>query len=134
MTTNNPPDDYLSIATPENVAFQYEVAGIGSRFLAAIVDTLIILALQFVVFIPIGAFLNTAVGRSLIGDVAQAWLIALAGLIAFALFWCYYVFFELLWNGQSPGKRWIGLRVIKSDGTPISFLDSLVRNLVRLVD
>jgi len=49
MTANNPPDDYLSISTPENVAFGYDVAGIGSRFLAAVVDTLIILVLQVVV-------------------------------------------------------------------------------------
>ena len=49
-------------------------------------------------------------------------------------YWGYYVFFEMLWNGQSPGKRWVGLRVIRTDGTPITLSEALIRNLVRIVD
>jgi hypothetical protein len=56
------------------------------------------------------------------------------GLVAFALLWGYYIFFETLWNGQSPGKRWVGLRVIAHDGTPIGVSATLIRNLVRIVD
>lgn len=128
-------DERLSIETPENVAFDYEVAGIGSRFLAALVDTLLILILQVVVNLAL-----LLVVRIVAGDVsdlesgAVMWLLALFGLIAFAFFWGYYVFFEVLWNGQSPGKRWVGLRVIRTDGTPITLTESLIRNLVRLVD
>jgi hypothetical protein len=48
--------------------------------------------------------------------------------------WGYYIFFELNWSGQSPGKRWVGLRVIRVDGTPISLSESLIRNLIRLID
>jgi len=129
------PDDTLRIDTPENVAFDYEVAGIGSRFLAAMVDTLLILVLQVVVLLA-----TLLVGRSIAaatsgrGDRVTGWVFAVMGLLAFAFFWGYYVFFEAIWNGQSPGKRWVGLRVMRTDGTPISLPESLIRNLVRLVD
>ena len=135
MTANNPPDDYLSISTPENVAFGYDVAGIGSRFLAAVVDTLIILVLQGVVNLTLLALVLSLFRDRLDFDSpVVGWLIAAFGLIAFAFFWGYYIFFEMLWNGQSPGKRWAGLRVIRTDGTPITLAESIVRNLVRLVD
>jgi uncharacterized RDD family membrane protein YckC len=135
MTANNPPDDYLSISTPENVAFGYDVAGIGSRFLAAVVDTLIILVLQVVVNLTLLALVLSLFRDRLDFDSpAVGWLIAAFGLIAFAFFWGYYIFFEMLWNGQSPGKRWAGLRVIRTDGTPITLAESIVRNLVRIVD
>src|SRR5215510_11634669 len=55
-------------------------------------------------------------------------------LASFVLFWGYYIFFEMLWNGQTPGKRWVGLRVIRTDGTPITLSESFIRNLTRLVD
>ena len=135
MTSNNPPDDYLSIATPENVAFGYEVAGIGSRFLAAVVDTLIILALILLVELTLSLIAASFFRDQLLSDSpALVWMAAIFGLVAFALFWGYYIFFEMLWNGQSPGKRWVGLRVIRTDGTPVTLAESIVRNLVRLVD
>src|SRR5574337_1490507 len=135
MTNDHPPDDYFSISTPENVAFGYDIAGIGSRFLAAVVDTLIILALQVVVNLTLLVLVQSFFRNQLNFDSpVAAWLIAVFGLIAFAFFWGYYIFFEMLWNGQSPGKRWVGLRVIRTDGTPITLTESIVRNLVRLVD
>src|SRR5262249_33255826 len=63
-----------------------------------------------------------------------AWLLAVFGLVAFAFLWGYYIFFEMAWNGQSPGKRWVGLRVMRLDGTPLTLSESIIRNLVRLVD
>jgi len=135
MTTDRPPEDYLSISTPENVAFGYDIAGIGSRFLAAVVDTLIILVLQGVVNLTLLALvLSLFRDRLDFDNPAAGWLVAAFGLIAFAFFWGYYIFFEMLWNGQSPGKRWVGLRVIRTDGTPITLTESIVRNLVRIVD
>src|SRR5574341_389472 len=135
MTTHNPPDDYLSIATPENVAFGYDIAGIGSRFLAAVVDTLILLALILLVELTLSLIAASFFRDQLLNDSpVLAWMAAIFGLIAFALFWGYYIFFEMPWNGQSPGKRWVGLRVIRTDGTPITLTESIVRNLVRIVD
>jgi uncharacterized RDD family membrane protein YckC len=129
------PDDYLNIDTPENVAFGYSVAGIGSRFLAALVDTLLILILQIIVNMTL--FLAA---RSFWGNLRDSdsqtliWVAAIFGLIAFAFFWGYYIFFEIIWNGQSPGKRWVGLRVIRTNGTPITLAESVIRNLVRVID
>lgn len=127
------PEEILDIHTPENVAFGYQVAGIGSRFLAAMVDTTIILLLQLVVLIAFFAILNASGGDLSVNQLAP-WVIAALGLVAFLFFWGYYIFFEMLWNGQSPGKRWMGLRVIQANGTPITLSESLIRNLARLVD
>lgn len=129
------PDEFLTIDTPENVAFGYEIAGIGSRFLAALVDTILILIFQVIIFLTLffvaGLFFDALLDE---GNATFAWLLAFMGLLSFAFLWGYYIFFELLWNGQSPGKRWVGLRVIRADGTPITLTESIIRNLVRLVD
>lgn len=130
------PEDYLSIDTPENVVFDYEVAGIGSRFLAALVDTLLIIVLQVIVYVTLLLLAIALFGTSPLDWESSLlmWLFAVFGLIGFAFLWGYYVFFEMIWNGQSPGKRWVGLRVIRTDGTPMTFSESLIRNLVRMID
>lgn len=121
--------DTLQIDTPENVSFDYDVSGIGSRFLAALVDTLLILLLQAVAF---GAALLFS--QFDLDDTIGPWVLAASSLLAFVFFWGYYIFFEILWNGQTPGKRWVKLRVIRLDGTPVSVVEVVVRNLVRLID
>ncbi|NEP84537.1 MAG: RDD family protein, partial [Okeania sp. SIO3B3] len=133
-------DEFLNIDTPENVAFGYEVAGIGSRFIAALVDTIFIIILQIIVNVAV-AFLGRLIFDlldipldSATIDTILAWLLAGFGLLAFVLFWGYYIGFELFWNGQSPGKWMMGLRVLRTDGSPISLAEALIRNLVRLVD
>lgn len=128
-------DDYLNIETPENVAFGYDIAGLGSRFLAALVDTFLLLILQLIVNFVL-LFLVRILLESLLpaGSNVTIWLTAMLSLVAFAFFWGYYIFFEMIWNGQSPGKRWVGLRVIRTDGTPITLSESIIRNLIRLID
>jgi uncharacterized RDD family membrane protein YckC len=130
MTNSN---DILKIDTPENVTFDYDVAGIGSRFLAALADTAIILVLQLVVLGTVILLFSLANAAIPFMD-AGPWLLAAFGMISFLLIWGYYIGFELFWNGQTPGKRWIGLRVIRLDGTPITASESIIRNLVRLID
>ena len=125
------PDEFLNIDTPENVVFGYEVVGIGSRFLAALIDTLIIGFLliatnAILILVFVGGFNNLSSASSIV--------IALISLISFAFFWGYYIFFEMTWNGSSPGKRQVGIRVIRADGTPITLAESVIRNLVRLID
>ncbi|MEM7032144.1 MAG: RDD family protein [Chloroflexota bacterium] len=127
-------DDLLNIDTPENVAFGYNVAGIGSRFMAAMVDTIVIIVLQVVVNLALTFILNMLSLNSDLVDDAQTWLVALFGLVSFFSVWGYFIVFEMIWNGQSLGKRWMGLRVIRTDGTPITLVESIIRNLVRLVD
>jgi len=123
-------DETLNIDTPENVVFGYSVAGIGSRFLAALLDTTLIVVIQLVVLLPI----LFVIGIETITENFTSWLVALLSLISFIFFWGYYIFFELIWNGQSPGKRLIGLRVVRRDGTPITLSEAFIRNLVRIVD
>jgi uncharacterized RDD family membrane protein YckC len=125
------PEETLDIQTPENVAFGYQVAGIGSRFLASLLDTLLILLLQIVVIL---VFVLVLSAFDLLGETIAAWVYAVLGIVGFVFFWGYYIFFEMLWNGQTPGKRWVGLRVIRTDGTPITLSESFIRNLTRLVD
>jgi uncharacterized RDD family membrane protein YckC len=127
------PEETLDIQTPENVAFGYQVAGLGSRFIATLVDTTIIILLQVVVVV-VASLIIAAVSSVAYSDELSGWVIAILGLIASLFSWGYYVFFEMLWNGQSPGKRWVGLRVIRADGTPITLSEALIRNLARLVD
>jgi uncharacterized RDD family membrane protein YckC len=131
------PDEQLNIGTPENVTFGYEVAGIGSRFLAALVDSLIIVALQVVVYtilIYVLFQLAPEAAGGAAGEMVAGWLVALLLLLSFVLLWGYYIFFEVYWNGQSPGKRWIALRVICSDGSPITLAEAIIRNLIRPID
>lgn len=127
------PDEILDIQTPENVAFGYQVAGIGSRFLATLLDTLIVILLQIAIFVAFLLILR-AFNITLLEGGLASWVYAIFGLLAFIFYWGYYIFFEMLWNGQTPGKRWTGLRVIRADGTPITLAESLIRNLARLVD
>ncbi len=127
------PEETLDIQTPENVAFGYQVAGIGSRFLASLLDTILIVLLQ-VIGVIVAAVIVNLFDRAALADQLSAWVIALIGAVLSLFYWGYYVFFEMLWNGQSPGKRWVGLRVIRADGTPITLSEAFIRNLVRLVD
>src|SRR3954464_9275043 len=108
-------DDRYTIDTPENIEFAYDIAGIGSRFLAAIIDTLLIGVAEVVVLLIVGLTVG-AIGLRASGVTSV--LAALGGLLAFVILWGYYIAFELLWNGQSPGKRAIGLRVVREGGRP----------------
>jgi uncharacterized RDD family membrane protein YckC len=130
-------DDQLRIDTPEQIALELPLAGIGSRFLGLVIDTLI----QFVLYI-IGAF---AVGFSaaLAGAVGigrylrwipVSWAPAIAILFMFSVYWGYFAFFEIIWKGQTPGKRLAKIRVIKESGRPINAYEAIARNLLRAID
>jgi uncharacterized RDD family membrane protein YckC len=120
--------DIYSLDTPEHVSVGYDVAGVGSRFLAALIDALVLAAvLAALVIVTVLARLN------LHGTIAYA-AAAIGVLIINAVVLGYFVFFEIIWNGQSPGKRAMGLRVVKTSGYPITPVTALIRNVVRLVD
>lgn len=127
-------DDTLRIDTPENVIFGYQIAGIGSRFLACALDTVLIIVMMLFVNFALAAFVRAFDLLAGEGQDAGAWLAAIFGLLNFAVFWGYYIFFETVWSGQTPGKRRNGLRVIRRDGTPVTVSETVVRNLVRLID
>ncbi|MCO5198026.1 MAG: RDD family protein [Anaerolineae bacterium] len=126
-----PPDRVLSIDTPENVVFGYELAGLGSRFLAAVVDSFIIVVLLLFLTITQLAIANAALANDIS---ATAWVFAIFVLLDFITIWAYYIVFELVWNGQSPGKRLTKLRVMQAEGRPVTLTGSMLRNLVRFID
>src|SRR5712691_130539 len=123
-----------SVLTPERVSLQYDIAGIGSRGAAAIVDTVI----QFVsvTVLAFGAFAAGVVGAlfGISGSALGSLMLGLFALAVFIVMAGYYMVFEILWNGQTPGKRLLGVRVMRENGYPIRPVDSVVRNLVRIVD
>ena len=121
-------NEQLSIETPEQIDISFQKAGIGSRFYAALIDTGLLVLILFV-----GYYVNRNFITEL-GDTLGNWLGAIGGILVFALFWGYYMVFEVTSNGQTLGKRALGLRVIKDGGYPIGFSDSAIRNLVRVVD
>ena len=115
-------EDRLTVATPEGVELDLSLAGLGSRFIAVAADLLL-----KAVIIGLGAIVLVAVGG---GGVATAIFIV----FAFLVFWLYDVLFEVLGAGRTPGKRWSSLRVVAEGGAPVGLRESLVRNLLRLVD
>ncbi len=123
--------DKLTIETPEQSALDFPLAGIGSRFLATLVDS----AIQFVAVLLLWLVaLMIAPGLSLLGANADVWVVALLVLATFIVNLGYFALFEIIWNGQTPGKRYANLRVMKDDGRPINAYDAIARNLLRIVD
>jgi len=123
----------LVIETPERVPLHFALASIGNRFLACAIDH----AIQFLTIgIMALAFLIVA-NYSNVGDKltnAPKWVYAVGIIVIFLLLSGYFAFFEWLWSGQTPGKKWLKLRVIREDGRPITFFEAAVRNLLRDFD
>lgn len=125
-------DRYVSVRTPESVAFSYELAGLGSRFLAVAVDFAIQLAvLAFMLWLFSVAAGSGSIDRSSI-HLSQSLLIAIVIAVAFVIFFGYFIAFEVLWNGQTPGKRLLGLRVVRDGGYPVDPSAAAIRNLIRV--
>lgn len=113
------------IVTPEAVTLSVDVAGLGSRMIAAIIDVLIQGAALLVVGLSLGGLGGSAPNTPL----TIVFFVSL-----FLIVWAYYPLFETMWNGATPGKRAQRLRVVKTDGQPATVGPVLVRNLLRLVD
>lgn len=125
----------LIIETPEQVSLELPLAGIGSRFLALALDTLIQLAIGLALFLMwIGLGALGLWHASPKGNQRSIWMTALLVLAAFIVQFAYFAFFESIWNGQTPGKRYLHLRVIRRSGHPISAYEAVTRNLLRIVD
>ena len=128
----------VSVRTPESIAFYYELAGLGSRFLAVAIDlvlqslTFIALALLAAWASPATASLAKAIGLS--ETALSAIEIGVVVIFAFLIYFGYFIAFETLWNGQTPGKRAIGIRVVRDGGYPLNFMDAVIRNLIRVIE
>lgn len=125
----------LVVVTPENIEVTYEPAGIGSRFVAAALDHLlqgVLMLLGLAVLGAAGGVLGS-LGAGLSRSV-PFWVLAGAIVWVFVVFWGYFILFEILWAGQTPGKRRVGLRVIRDGGFPVDPFSVIIRNIVRLAD
>src|SRR5438034_10790848 len=126
-------EETLVIETPERVPLHFALASIGNRFLACAIDhaiqllTILLMIMAFTVVANYSSFGNRLTN-------APKWVYAVLIIVVFLLISGYFAFFEWIWSGQTPGKRWMKLRVIREDGRPISFFEATVRNLLRDFD
>src|SRR2546426_3930278 len=122
----------LGIETPEHLVLELELAGLGSRMAATVCDAGV-LALAYLL-LGLGIQLLPTPAR---GEAEGPWS-TLAAIVliltVFLLFWGYFLLFEALNNGRTPGKRLMGIRVVMDTGHPLTFTAAAVRNLVRIVD
>src|SRR5438270_6227608 len=122
-------EETLIIETPERVPLHFALASIGNRFLACAFDhalQMLMIGLLYIVLINAANGLNFS-------DMSK-WAIVLLIIAVFIIWTSYFVLFEWMWNGQTPGKRWLKLRVIREDGRPVTFWEAAVRNLLRTAD
>lgn len=123
----------VKIVTPEHVQVHFELAGIGSRFIALLLDTLLQGAIIFV--LVMAAVLGLpGIGTIESLDTASAWVIAILALLIFGIMTGYFLFFEATRNGQTPGKKSVGIRVVRDTGHPVDFRSAFLRNVMRVVD
>jgi uncharacterized RDD family membrane protein YckC len=126
-------EDTLIIETPERVPLHFALASIGNRFLACAVDH----AIQGCAIAIIAIAALILANFSAVWDFftsAPKWIYAVMVILLFLTFSGYFAFFEWIWSGQTPGKRWLKLRVLREDGRPITFWEASVRNLLRSLD
>ena len=132
-------EETLIIETPERVSLHFALASIGNRFIAVTIDhliqyfTYIVIAWAFISLAGIGNPMQETGEGGILSEMPK-WTIALFILVSFLLFSGYFILFEWLWNGQTPGKRLMKLRVIREDGRPITLWESIARNLLRIFD
>ncbi len=128
----------FTLHTPESVELEFTLAGIGNRAYALLIDY-IILGLIIVVFL-LGSLIFNSVLLETIANLLGSnnglalWLIAVQALIGFFIYVGYFVFYETVWSGQTPGKRYAKIRVIRDDGRPVRLQQSTLRALLRPFD
>jgi uncharacterized membrane protein SpoIIM required for sporulation/uncharacterized RDD family membrane protein YckC len=128
-------EDVVAVETPEMVLVSYTIAGVGSRVVAGLIDLLI--CFIFLLSLTLLGWLlgdKTSTSKSNSPGSSTSWALAILGLVQFAILWGYYVLFEALRDGQTPGKKLMHMRVVMDAGYSIPFSASAVRNIVRLLD
>ncbi|MCB9230298.1 MAG: RDD family protein [Bacteroidia bacterium] len=129
MSTLAPTYESIRIETPENISFDYELAGPGTRMVAYLIDYLIIM----VSLGSVSAVLLFIESKfSGLSSIINALHIAIWGIL-FGL-GGYFTLFEFFNNGQTPGKRTMGIRVIQANGTSLRLVPGILRNIIRLID
>jgi uncharacterized RDD family membrane protein YckC len=127
--------DEVRIETPEQIDLALEPAGLGSRFVARMLDTLVQIGIVVLVAIPCVILLALAgISLDLSSNLALGYLAAVFVLVLFLVQFVYDIYFELRNNGQTPGKSRAGIRVMRDGGAPVDFWSSCIRNILRVVD
>ena len=132
-------EETLIIETPERVPLAFALASIGNRFIAVAIDhfiqyfSIFLVAWAFMTAAGIGGGADEGTFNQIMSEMPK-WTIAILIIVIFLLFSGYFIFFEWLMNGQTPGKRLMKLRVIREDGRPITLWEAIARNLLRIFD
>jgi uncharacterized RDD family membrane protein YckC len=132
--------DAAQVETPEQIELTLPLAGIGSRSVAYLLDLLCQLIPIIVLVVLAFSLIPLPEGSDVVGKNAagvpelETVPLAIVSLSIFAVNFGYFALFETFWRGQSPGKRWVGLRVVKDGGFALDGRGALVRNLLRVVD
>ena len=129
----------IKLQTPESVELEFTLAGIGNRAYALIIDY-VILGFSLILSLVITIFLTYQINAGIVDFLGEfqgkalQWLWAIEALVAFIIYVGYFVIFETIWQGQTPGKKRIKIRVICDDGKPVRLSQSVLRALLRPVD
>ncbi|WP_319422079.1 RDD family protein [Pleurocapsa sp. FMAR1] len=127
----------INLQTPESVELEFTLAGIGNRAFALIIDYIII-SLTALLTWGVSYFFAYQIDPGFIfgsnPDLLAQWIIAIQSLVAFAIYAGYFVILETLWQGQTPGKKWTKIRVIRDNGKPERLPQAILRALLRPVD
>lgn len=132
-------EETLIIETPERVPLAFSLASIGNRFLAVAIDhfiqylSIVLIAWFFLAISGTGVSESAGAADQLIREMPK-WTVAIMIIALFLVFAGYFILFEWLWDGQTPGKRLMKLRVIREDGRPITLWEAMARNLLRVFD
>ncbi|MBW4441477.1 MAG: RDD family protein [Plectolyngbya sp. WJT66-NPBG17] len=124
----------IKIRTPESVELEFTLAGIGNRTIALVVDYLLwgAVLIGLLIFWTVLSFQLQQYFPTVSN--IELWITAISILMTFAVYTGYFVFFETLWRGQTPGKRYSKIRVIRDDGQPIGVAQAILRALIRPID
>lgn len=126
-----------SISTPENVDLHLELAGLANRILACAIDTLLTYATIAglgIILLVISLLLGKAPLSHSEKSLAIGIILAIGFICAFFILFGYFILFEGIWQGQTPGKKWAGIRVVEQNGQPISWPNVFLRNIIRVFD
>ncbi|WP_058305871.1 RDD family protein [Gracilibacillus massiliensis] len=123
----------LGVKTPEYVSLQFQLAGLGSRSAAHIIDYAIIMFTQLLIILFLLLAFTNSVTNFFLGA-GESLVFAIVLIVIFILNFGYFILFEYFWGGRTIGKRILGIRVIQENGHNITLLSSIIRNFVRIID
>jgi uncharacterized RDD family membrane protein YckC len=117
------------MVTPEAVPLEFQTANVGSRILAYVIDMAVVVAGIFA-----GLFAVALLGQAT-DVVVPDWVAITIVLVLLPSWWLgYFIAFETLWRGRTPGKAALGLRVVTTEGAPVRFRHAAIRSLLGIVD